>query len=484
MARVVKKRSLKFLKFKISKTKNNLLVLIKKRPFVSFFITLGLLLIMIVLGSLVFKPAVTQVSQGKEIKEVKTYKIGKAPKMVFQGEVEKSGVIKIVSQTSGIIQSVNVEQGQKVDKGANLINIATNYQGGNAAETQAAIANKQYQFNQDTFNTQKEIISKQRDLTNLNNDNANKLRDISSQSLNDTSNLINLNNDILNTLDQNLNDLEANNSGGANDAVILQTKEVVSQVRAGQNQLLSAQRNLQYTTNTDNAPQKIIETQKDLALKQLDIQEKSLQLNKDISQLQLSLAAINAALFHPVAPFSGTVDRIFARVGQSVNSGTPLISLSGENKNTNIIVRVPLSIVNKISRLESSNIIINGNALSLVPTSVSTEATDGQLYAVVYAIPAENNINLTDGSFVNVEIPIGIPDTNAAIPLIPLDAVYQTEQEALVYLAEKGIVVGRDVKLGEVLGGYVQIPSGLKSADQVILNRIVIAGDKVNVTNN
>src|SRR2546423_1765325 len=89
---------------------------IKRRQLGSFFIALGLLFHVILVGHLLNLPK-QQEEVKPQPKTVKLYNIGSVPKATFQAKIEKAGVIKIVAQTSGIVQSVSVDDGSKVNKG-------------------------------------------------------------------------------------------------------------------------------------------------------------------------------------------------------------------------------------------------------------------------------------------------------------------------------------------------------------------------------
>jgi RND family efflux transporter MFP subunit len=452
--------------------------LIQRRPFLSFGAALLLLLGLIIVSSLFFKPQTTETPKANNTKEVKVYSIGSVPKIRVQAQIEKSGVIKIVSLTGGVVSSINVSEGEQVDKGANLINLVSDYQGENAAGLQLSFAAKQAQLTADTFNTQKDIIAKQKEVANQTESNASQLRDISSKSLIDTHSLIDLNQSIVDTLNNNLTNLQ--NSGGS-DADILAAKQLVSQMQSAQLQLRSSQRNLDYQSNGDKPPAQLARLQKDLTLEQLDIQEKSLQLNKEVSQLQVALASVNASLFHPVAPVSGTIERIYVREGQMVSPGTPLLMLSDGNKRFLAVAKVPNKIARSVSQFEPSSLLIGNNILALNPGFISDEATDSQMYAIIFTLPDSVEKVVTDGEYIPVDLPVGLPNTTAAVPFIPLDAVFQTEDQSIVYLVKDGKAAGKNLKLGNVVGGYVEVLSGLQSGDQVILDRTVIEGDAIKI---
>ena len=454
---------------------------ISKRPLTSFFIALGILLGLIFLSNFILKP---EAPPTKEVpsKEVQTYKIGEAPRITVQAQVEKSGVIQIVAQTAGIISSIGANEGQQLKKGANLVNISSNYQGANAASMQTAIASRQYQLAVDTSDTQKEIIAKQREIAEKTQENAGELHEISEKSIDETKSLIDLNQGILDQLDSNISALVAGNVGGANDAAILQAKQLKSQFQSAQNQLKSAQRNIEYQTDEDNPPTQLANLAKDLTLKQLDIQEKSLSLNLEVSRLQVALSAINASLFHPTAPFPGVVQRVFVKVGQAISSGMPILTFAGQNSQLTVIARVPGGIAAKISKLETSKLYLGTKVIEASPSFISQEATDGQLYSVIYDIGKEEMDSLTDGSFVNIDVPVGYPDTLKTLPYVPIDSVFQTQEENIVYVVVDDKAVSRRIELGSVVGKYVEVTSGLTSGDQIILGRNVIEGDRVKIT--
>src|SRR4029077_10329622 len=96
-----------------------------------------------------------------------------------------------------------------------------------------------------------------------------------------------------------------------------------------------------------------------------------------------------------------------------------------------------------------------------------------------YAVPDSLNSLLTDRDYIEIAIPIGYAQTNASTAYVPLEAVYQTQDAASLFIAEKGKAVSRHVVLGNVYGGYVSVVSGLKDGDQVIVTRNVVEGDRV-----
>lgn len=450
-------------------------VFAQKKPFTSFFISLGILFVVILLGSTIFRVKAPEIEERSQPKKVEIYHIGEAAKISLQGEVKKDGVITIVAQTPGIVSSVNVADGASVKKGTVLVSLASNYQGGNAASLQRQLAGLTYSNTKSTFDTQTEIIKKQRETVALQTDNSDKLRDITQVSINDTRDLLNLNTNIINQIKQNITALQNNN---ASPSDILALQQVLSQVQSGTNQLSSALRANEYSSNETNAPVQIENVNRDIASKQLDIQEKSLKMSLEAAGISLRLAQVQEASMYPAAPFQGTVQKIHVKIGENVNPGTPLVTFTGDSGGVVIDVKAPKEIAEKVSKIDPAEISVDGRKIDAVPSYISTDATDGQLYSIIFTLGDEYKSFFTDKSYVAVNLRTG-QMIDGPIPYIPVDSVFQTQDEAYVFVVENGKAKSKKVVLGDVTGGYVVVEKGLKNSDKVILNRTVIEGDPV-----
>jgi HlyD family secretion protein len=456
---------------------------VDRKPFLSFIILLVLLVTAIVIGNLMRQPKEAPKAEKKQPKTVQVYRIGGAPKVRLQAQVEKSGVIQITALTGGVVQQIHFEPGQHITKGQTLVSLSSNYQGGNTFSLQRQIAQTQYNNVVESYDTQKDIIKKQREVAEKTNTNTEELRNITSKSIDETKSLISLNNDILSSLDRNLNQYTATNSGGVNDALILSTKQLKSQFQSANNQLNAALRSSEYQANADKPPAQLATLQKDIAIKQLEIQEKLLDLNKEVSRLQLQVARVTEGIMFPSSPFSGTVQRVFVKVGQAVNPGTPLMVLSQDIEEDPIvaIAYAPADIARNVSNIEPSTLYLGNFPYESYASYVTQDAVQGTLYAIYFPIPDSYNQYVTEKGYIQIDVPIGYFDTSAAVPFIPLDAVYQSQDESYVFVVQKGKVVARQVKLGQVYGRFVNVMGGLEKGDEVILDRNVIAGDEVNV---
>lgn len=441
---------------------------IHQNPLQSMFGVFFLLLVLLFVGKLLQKAPPEQ-PKPELVKSVHVYNIGEAPKATFQGKVEKSGVVKILAQSGGIVQNVSVTEGQQVGSGQTIISLSSNYQGDNASGVQRQIAQTQYQNILDTYDKQKDLIQKQHNVANITNDNNQKLRDMSAKSNDETKSLISSNQTVLDSL----------NTALSADPTNATLSAQVNTLQGAVNQLKASQRSLEYQASGDNPPAQLGNLQKDITNEQLDIQDKALGLNKEISRLQLSLAYISESTMHPASPFAGVVQRVYVHPGEYVSPGTLLAVIASPDAKATVVLNVPKQIASVIATGQPSELLIGQRVLALTPYFVSSEATDGTLYSVFYDVPQEAQVSLADGEYLSINVPVSIPQTNAVTPYIPIDAVYQTQEAAFVLVDKHGKSETKKVRLGEVFGDYVEVLSGLDAGDQIILDRNVVAGDKV-----
>jgi multidrug efflux pump subunit AcrA (membrane-fusion protein) len=451
------------------------------RPFLSFFSALSLIFLLIVAGNVLANLNKKEVKRPIVTKAVAVYKIGEHPSVTLQARIEKKGVVQIVAQTAGVVQKVHKTEGETVGKGTLLFSLSSNYNGGNAASVQRQIAATQYKNVKDTFDTQKELIAKQREVADKTAENTDDMRDIARRSLDDTRGLLGQNETILNSLNANLENLQNTNVAGANDAIILQTQQLVSQSQAGVNQLRASIRQLELQADTDDPAVQLQGLQKDIALKQLEVQEKALTLNKEISRLQVHFASIGESLMFPVSPVAGTVERVFVSAGDTVTPGTPLAVISGTDNTISATVQVPRTLALTASRADPSTLHLGSETIKIVPYYVSANATEGSLHTMFYAIEPLYAEKVANNEYISIDVPVGLLQQETTTPYVPIDSVYQSQTEAYVYVVEGKKAAARKIILGDVYGSYVAVTQGLKPADQVITTRTVVAGDTVTV---
>ncbi len=461
----------------LSRTKAHLMKNLKKYPFIVLSTLLAITFSLIAIGYIIRQNKEEQKQSEPEPLKVETYSIGTSPTIKAFAKIDKENVVTIVAQKAGIVQKIYVKEGEHVEyRGKTLVYISDNYQGANAAAINKQIVKKQYDNIKETFETQKDILNKQRELAKKQDANNDELREITEQSIVDTKNVIEFSEETLDWVNESLETLEQATSSGQNASSISSLKGFKLQLLNGLSQTRNALRQSEYQAEGDNPPAEMSDLQRDVALKQLDIQEKSLQLNKEVTELQYRLAQVQESLSYPSTMSNGDIERIHVRIGDAVQPGTPLITMKGCNDLITATVKTSKNIASQTSLYNAATFYFPNKTVQLTPQFISSEPVYDGRYAIKFAIPETYDASLGINELIEIELPVGIPNTGSTIPFIPLDSVYQSSQGSFVYLEKDGKATVQNVELGEIMGQFIAVKEGLQQNDTVILNRNVIDG--------
>ncbi len=456
---------------------------LQKFPYWSLAIGLGLLLALATLSNFLTKPKIEKDETVQAPQKISTFRLGTNPTVPVQAVVEKTGVTKIIAQSGGTVQNINVKAGSKVVKGSRIAYVSTTASGASIPAVSKKIAQKNLDFQTKTYNLQKDIIEKQKELAEKQDENNDELREIQEDSLAQTQDSVELSREILNSINQQLLVLESNNADHSNDAEILQIKQSKVSVETGLASLEGALKGTLYQSDSSNPPAKLSNISKDLARKQLELQNQSLDLTIEIASLNLDLAQISESMLYPESPFTGVIERVYVRVGESINAGTVIASVKSNTLTAELVALIPSELARSVSRLEDSSLTIDGNTIKLKPLYISEEPTDGTLHSITFSLNEESVSKTSDGDYITIQLPVESNKSSSAVPFIPLDSLYQTKTDAYVYVVasedEKNVARSKNIKVGEVVGSYIRVLEGLDQNDVVILDRNIISGDFV-----
>ncbi|MCA9369165.1 hypothetical protein KC721_02620 [Candidatus Woesebacteria bacterium] len=444
---------------------------LKKNPLLSLFVILVLLLGVIALNSYLRRPVVED-ELVRTPKSVSLFSVGDAPRIVVSASVTQSDVLTVYAQAGGVVRQIHVAPGEQVWAYKTLVSLSSNYYGGNALTIQRRLAELQNEQMQDTYQLQKDSIASQREQAHLREESAEDQREIAEKSINETRDLLELNEILLSGIDVAL-------ASATQSAEISALQSQKAQLLSGISQIKQGLRQSEYAANDDSAQAKLSEEQKVATLRQLDIQEKALDMNKEMTELQLKLARVQEATMYPASPFAGVVERVFVQPGDLVNPGAPLVTLKTEQGSTTLVARVSRNIAENVSHIQPTLLQHQGEVLELYPSHVSSVPTDGGLYSIQYVLDAEAAKTVSDGAYVSLSVPLGSEDTNSVLPYVPLEAVYQSEKESTLHILRDGRVMSQKVELGLVQGRFVAVTSPLADGTQIILDRDVIEGQEV-----
>ena len=135
--------------------------LISKYPLITFLLALALLFAIIFIGKKM-RDQNTEDSLKKEIiKNVEIFDTSTKLLAPITGEVDRTDTIVLRATTNGIVTR-SLKAGDKVYRGKEIIKLADTYSGSSQAEATAALAQRNAQFQNETSDTQRDILKAQK----------------------------------------------------------------------------------------------------------------------------------------------------------------------------------------------------------------------------------------------------------------------------------------------------------------------------------
>lgn len=264
---------------------------------------------------------------------------------------------------------------------------------------------------------------------------------------------INLTTDILNIYKSNIN-LALTNANRDISSIKFLDQAINSQEIINKNNLDIA--NAQLTSARialDNAKASL-ESSKQSQSQQIN----SAQIALDNAKSQLDLALSQVDDLEIKAGISGQITGKFIELGQEINPGQKIAQISQADA---------LKIQASINPEYASQVFLGQETSAGIISLINPVADQITKKINLEILPPIQDSNLVPGTFVNINIPI----KNQDIILIPLNAVYITQNNNFVFLNKNNIAKKQEVILGEIQNDFVEILSGLDFGDQIILNK-------------
>jgi len=200
------------------------------------------------------------------------------------------------------------------------------------------------------------------------------------------------------------------------------------------------------------------------------------------SKTRVNIANDNLEFNRLIAPIDGIVGNIQSKVGDYVEAGDQLTSITKDNA-LELNVSIPLKQTGKLKiGLPVEVVDLQGKAISEGDISFISPRVDRNSQAVLVKAAFNNDSNLKDDSFTRARI---IWSEQAGV-LIPTEAVSHIAGKSFVFVAaereqEDGssalVAVQKPVTLGAIQGQSYQVISGLESGDRLITAGILNLAD-------
>ena len=228
--------------------------------------------------------------------------------------------------------------------------------------------------------------------------------------------------------------------------------------------------------NKDYQRFKTLHTQESVSDKELE----NIELHQRVAASQLQMARqalkeIESMLTYTKikAPFSGTVTQKMIDEGSMAKPGMPLLRMEKHNE-MEVTATIPESEINHVSLGESVEVEVKvlGITLSGVISELSSSASmNGGQYAMKVSLPEKKDAQLLSGMYVSVRLPRKSPSTVSNHLLIDQSSLIHREQLHGVYVVnENQQAILRWLRLGKTYGQQVEVLSGLKENERIIVN--------------
>jgi len=209
-----------------------------------------------------------------------------------------------------------------------------------------------------------------------------------------------------------------------------------------------------------------------------DLQQSAAEARSELARAEAEVGSAEAALERAQydkehaeirAPFAGVVVTRAAQPGQYIALGESVATLLDTDR-LEIEAEIPVDLV---SGLDQDTEVIAGFAggrrlearlRSILPVeTVETQTRPVRFTADLRALPSTE---LADGNSVILEIPVSAP---REATMVPKDALVQSRDGWRVFVVEQGKAVPRPVRLGQPDGARMEVLSGLKPGEVVVV---------------
>ena len=225
----------------------------------------------------------------------------------------------------------------------------------------------------------------------------------------------------------------------------------------------------------------LYERQKNLWDQKIGTEVQFLQAKTNLQSMQKQQDALKqqSAFYSIKSPINGSVEAMDLKLGQVAG---PLTGINIVNDNSlKIKANVPESYAASVRVGNKVKIVVPDAKDSLTANiNFAAKAID----PVSRSFPIEVKLPSRSSLRPNMTAVLRIADyTNKDAITVPVKAVQQSESGDYVYVNVNGIAKRAVIKQGAISGGLVEVVSGLKAGDQVIVDGVsdIDEGDKVRV---
>jgi RND family efflux transporter MFP subunit len=218
----------------------------------------------------------------------------------------------------------------------------------------------------------------------------------------------------------------------------------------------------------------VYEKQAGLWKQQIGTEVQYLQAKNNYDALQRNLGSLNQqkALYNVVAPYSGVVDNVIPKLGETVAPGAPVVQLNS-GQGGKVLADVSEAYAGSIKAGDKALVTLPDMGTEEIESTVRTVSrtisATSRTFTVELRLPSNVASKLRPNMIASVRIK---NYGNASATVLPVDLIQHDEENAYVLVVNqtggKAVAAKRVIKTGQTYNGKQEVLSGLKSGDEVI----------------
>ena len=212
-----------------------------------------------------------------------------------------------------------------------------------------------------------------------------------------------------------------------------------------------------------------------------EVQLRDMKLAYENAKIQLDNTKKQLDDTRIIAPFSGYVYSKNTEIGEFVNVGTSIAGIADISR-LKVSLAVSESNVYQLQKGQSAKIttdIYPEMVYTGSITNISPKGNSAHTYPIEILIPNDSQKPLKAGTFVNVSIHLGKEEK---VLMIPRTAIVSSVKDPAVYVVNDGVAQLTSIVTGRNYDTFLEVISGIKEGDQVVISGQINLSDNSKVS--
>lgn len=197
-----------------------------------------------------------------------------------------------------------------------------------------------------------------------------------------------------------------------------------------------------------------------------EVQFLQAQSNRDVALKQLSGLQAQSSMYKIISPINGILDQMDLKVGEAIQPGSQGIRVVNLSK-LKVKADVAESYSERVKQGDRVIVTVPGASDSLITTITYASKViqpTSRSYTVEVKLPARADLKPNMTAVLRI---VDYEKKNAIV--LPIKAVHQSENGEYVFVAKNNIAKRVPIKIGSSYQGNVEVISGVKVGDQVVV---------------